>query len=54
VPLTNQPTGSIACCAALVIQLLGGDIELFSPHRGDTLHRWGEIWCLGVDPTPSC
>ena len=28
----------------LVFSLLRGWFWGFSPHRGDTLHRWGEIW----------
>jgi len=29
---------------APVFNLLRGRFWGFSPHRGDTLHRWGEIW----------
>jgi len=35
-------TGSIARSANLpVFSLLRGRLRSFSPHRGDTLHRWG-------------
>jgi len=43
-------TGSIACSASLpVFSLLRGRFWGFSPRRGDTLHRWGEIWQGGGD-----
>jgi len=32
-----------------VFSLLRGWFWGFSPHRGDTLHRWGEIWHGGGD-----
>jgi len=53
-----QPMGT-ACtfhyrqhCAkrkAPVLNLLRGRFWGFSPHRGDTLYRWGEIWHGGGD-----
>jgi len=43
-------TGSIARSAHLpVFNLLRGRFWGFSPRRGDTLHRWGEIW-RGASP----
>ena len=43
-------TGSIARSANLpVFSLLRGRFWGFSPRRGDTLHRWGEIWHGGGD-----
>jgi len=38
-------TASIARSARLpVFNLLRGRFWGFPPRRGDTLHRWGEIW----------
>ena len=34
---------------APVFKLLRGRFLGFSPHMGDTLHRWGEIWHGGGD-----
>ena len=49
-------TGSIARSTNLpVFSLLRGRFWGFSPRRGDTLHRWGEIWHGGGDlRSPPC
>jgi len=36
-----------------VFNLLRGRFWGFLPHRGDTLHRWGEIWHEGPSSVPN-